>query len=198
MDDQQDLFVDPRVPEGFRYEPDVIDESEESRLLDQIRELPFAAFQFHGYEGRRRVVSYGWRYDFERRAVERSSEMPPFLVALRETAARFADRPADTFQQALVTEYAPGAPIGWHKDKPMFDDVVGISLLSACVFRLRRRAGTRWERYSFTAAPRSAYLLRGPARTEWEHSIPPVETLRYSVTFRNFRSDAIPNQSPAP
>ena len=191
MDDQQDLFErDARRPEGLRHRAEVIDRSQESELLDQVRELPFAAFQFHGYEGKRRVVSYGWRYDFEQRTVERSTEIPPFLLPLRGTAARFADRPEEDFQQALVTEYAPGAPIGWHKDKAVFDDVVGISLLSACVFRLRRKAGARWERWSFTAEPRSAYLLRGPSRTEWEHSIPPVETLRYSVTFRNFRADA--------
>ena len=188
MDEQQDLFAAaPGSPEGFRYRTEVIDAAEETRLLDHVRDLPFAAFQFHGYEGRRRVVSYGWRYDFERSRVERSGEMPDFLLALRETAARFAGLPAEEFQQALVTEYAPGAPIGWHKDKPVFADVVGISLLSACLFRLRRKAGARWERYSFRAEPRSAYLLRGPSRTEWEHSIPPVETLRYSVTFRNFR-----------
>ena len=193
MDEQQDLFGSgPRAPDGLRYRPEVIEESQESELLDHIRGLPFAAFHFQGYEGKRRVVSFGWRYDFERRTIERSRELPPFLAALRDTAGRFAGRPADDFQQALVTEYAPGAPIGWHKDKPVFDDVVGISLLSACVFRLRRPAGKGWDRYSFTAEPRSAYLLRGPARTEWEHSIPPVETLRYSVTFRNFRSDARP------
>jgi alkylated DNA repair dioxygenase AlkB len=193
MTGQQDLFArDSRPPEGFRYRPEVIDGAQESQLLDHVRELPFAAFQFHGYEGKRRVVSYGWRYDFEQRTVERSREIPPFLLPLRETAAQLADRTPEDFQQALVTEYAPGAPIGWHRDKPVFDDVVGISLLSACVFRLRRKTGDRWERWSFTVEPRSAYLLRGPSRTEWEHSIPPVETLRYSVTFRNFRSEARP------
>jgi alkylated DNA repair dioxygenase AlkB len=95
-----------------------------------------------------------------------------------------------TLQQALVTEYAPGAGIGWHRDKAMFGDVIGLSLLSPCIFRLRRRAGPRrWERASVTAEPRSAYLLRGASRTEWEHSIPPVAELRYSITFRNFRED---------
>jgi alkylated DNA repair dioxygenase AlkB len=88
-----------------------------------------------------------------------------------------------------VTEYSPGAPIGWHRDKAMFGDVVGISLLSSCLFRMRRKAGDKWERYSRTLDPRSAYLMRGPSRTEWEHSIPPVDALRYSITFRNFRED---------
>jgi alkylated DNA repair dioxygenase AlkB len=88
-------------------------------------------------------------------------------------------------QHVLVTEYSPGAAIGWHRDKAVFGDVIGISLLSPCVFRLRRKVGTTWERVSLTAEPRSAYLLRGPSRTEWEHSIPAVEALRYSITFRN-------------
>src|ERR1051326_5280025 len=112
--------------------------------------------------------------------------MPDFLRDLRETAARFAELPAARLQHVLVIEYGEGAGIGWHRDKPVFGDVVGLSLLSPCVFRLRRKVGPRrWERVSLTAQPRSAYVLRGPSRTEWEHSIPPVDALRYSVTFRN-------------
>ncbi len=91
---------------------------------------------------------------------------------------------------ALITEYGPGAAIGWHRDKGVFSDVIGVSLLSPCTFRLRRRVGSSWERYSLIAEPRSAYLLRGEARTAWEHSIPAVETLRYSVTFRSLRGRA--------
>jgi alkylated DNA repair dioxygenase AlkB len=91
-------------------------------------------------------------------------------------------------QQVLLTEYAPGAGIGWHKDKPMFGEVVGISLASPCLFRLRRRISTTWERTSLTVEPRSAYLLQGPSRAEWEHSIPALDRLRYSITFRNFKS----------
>ena len=87
----------------------------------------------------------------------------------------------------MVTEYEPGAPIGWHRDRPQFEDVIGISLASPCTFRFRRKKGAGWERASFIAEPRSAYLLRGPARTEWQHSIPPVEALRYSITFRTLR-----------
>src|SRR6185437_1327114 len=103
--------------------------------------------------------------------------------------AAFAGLASALLQHVLVTEYAPGAAIGWHKDKAVFGEVVGISLLSSCVFRLRRRAGRTWERASFTAEPRSAYLLEGPARTEWEHSIPAVDRLRYSITFRSLRQD---------
>ena len=114
--------------------------------------------------------------------------MPNFLLELRETAAAFADSPADSFRQALVTEYAPGAGIGWHRDKPMFGKVVAFSFLSACTLRFRRRDGSRWERRSQVLEPRSAYIMEGEARWDWEHSIPAGDALRYSVTFRDFVS----------
>jgi alkylated DNA repair dioxygenase AlkB len=111
--------------------------------------------------------------------------MPEFLIPLRARAEAFAGIALGGFQQVLVTEYAPGAGIGWHKDRSVFGDVAGISLLSPCTFRLRRRTGKGFERQNLIAGPRSAYLLRGSSRTEWEHSIPGVESLRYSVTFRS-------------
>src|SRR6201746_247240 len=111
--------------------------------------------------------------------------LPGFLLGLRTQAEIFAGIAAEDLQQVLVTEYSPGAAIGWHKDRSVFGDVVGISLLSPCSFRLRRRSGSRFERRTLIAEPRSIYLLRGPSRTEWEHSIPGVESLRYSLTFRN-------------
>ena len=186
MTDQLGLFGGPRLPEGFRYQPNLITPDEETLLLDHIRELPFKAFEFQGYPGKRRVVSYGWKYDFTERRLEPREDIPAFLAPLREKAARFAGIQPGDLQQALVTEYDVGAPIGWHKDKAVFGDVIGISLLSAVPFRLRRAVGDKWERVTITAEPRSVYLLRGPSRTEWEHSIPPVDQLRYSVTFRNF------------
>ena len=180
-----------RLPEGFRYEEDVLSPEEERALLDRFRELPFKEFEFHGYLGKRRTVSYGWHYDFEASALRKADDMPDFLRELRERAARFAELPPAELQHVLVIEYGEGAGIGWHRDKAMFGDVVGLSLLSPCLFRLRRKAGARWERVSLNAQPRSAYLLRGPSRTEWEHSIPPVDALRYSVTFRNLRDPAL-------
>jgi alkylated DNA repair dioxygenase AlkB len=138
------------------------------------------------------VVSFGWRYDFTERTLDRANDIPPFLLALREEAARFAALPPAELQQVLVTEYLAGAAIGWHRDKAVFGDVVGISLLAPCTFRLRRKVGEGWERVSLTAEPRSAYLLHGPSRTEWEHSIPPVDALRYSVTYRNLRQRSAP------
>jgi alkylated DNA repair dioxygenase AlkB len=178
------------LPEGFRYEPDVITENEERELLEQVRALPFREFEFQGYVGKRRVVSFGWQYDFNERTLREADDIPEFLLSLRDIAARFADMSPSQLQQVLVTEYDAGAGIGWHRDKAMFGEVIGISLVSACRFRLRRKVGTTWERAAIIAEPRSAYLLSGPSRTEWEHSIPEVNTLRYSVTFRNFRSAA--------
>jgi alkylated DNA repair dioxygenase AlkB len=178
-------------PEGFRYRHDLIDPAEERVLADRFRALPLKEFEFQGYLARRRVVYYGWQYSYDSRSLAPAGEIPEFLLPLRERAAAFAELPAAELEQALVAEYSPGTPIGWHRDKPMFGDVVGVSLLSACTFRFRRLTGGAWERFSLTAEPRSAYLLRGPARTEWEHSIPEVEELRYSVTFRTLRrSDA--------
>jgi alkylated DNA repair dioxygenase AlkB len=183
---QPDLFATaaPILPDGFRYQANVVPEAMQSDLIREIAGFPLKPFDFHGFEGKRRVVSYGWKYDFDTKRVQRIGDIPPFLIPVRTLIAAFADIESHQLQQALVTEYAPGAPIGWHKDKAVFGRVVGISLLSACTFRLRRRAGGKWERAIVTAEPGSAYLLSGPARNEWEHSIPPVEQLRYSITFR--------------
>ena len=178
---------DPSVPQGFRYQSNVIAPDEEEALLEKIRALPFENFLFHGYVGNRRVVSYGWRYDYTARTLNPADDIPPFLLAVRARAAQFAGIDPQRFQQALVTEYDVGAGIGWHRDKAEYGEIVGISLLSDCVFRLRRKAGEKWQRFSLTAEPRSAYLMSGPSRTEWEHSIPEVTALRYSITFRNLR-----------
>jgi alkylated DNA repair dioxygenase AlkB len=193
MESQLDIFGGVRraaeeLPEGFRYEPELIGPDDEDALLSRVSELPFRDFEFHGYTGKRRVVSFGWRYDFSDRRLSKEERIPGFLLPLRRAAAAFAGLEPEEFQHALVTEYGPGTGIGWHTDKAVFGETVGVSLLSSCVLRLRRKAGERrWERASVTAEPRSAYLLRGPARWEWEHSIPPVNALRYSVTFRNLR-----------
>jgi len=186
MAEQLGLFAsDQSLPEGFKYAADVLSRQEETDALERIKVLPFREFEFHGFTGKRRVVSFGWRYDFDERVLHKTSDIPDFLMTLRESAARFAGMEAEALQHALVTEYSAGAAIGWHRDKAEFGEVVGISLLASCVFRLRRKAGEKWERVSVIAAPRSMYLLSGPSRTEWEHSIPPVDSLRYSVTFRN-------------
>jgi alkylated DNA repair dioxygenase AlkB len=192
---QPDLFqASPALPEGFRYRPDFLTAAEEHDLVERFADLPFKDFEFRGYRGNRRVLSFGWQYDFNRMELLRTEDMPAFLLSLRERAARFAGLEASEFQHVLLTEYAAGAGIGWHRDKLMFAEVVGISLGSRCVFRFRRKAGSKWERASVVTEPRSAYLLQGPSRTEWEHSIPAVDSLRYSITFRNFKPSLQPER----
>jgi len=176
------------VPDGFRYQPEFLAPDEEQALVARVRDLPLREFDFHGYIGHRRVVSYGWRYDFGERRLRHADAIPDFLLALRELVAPFAGLDPDALEQVLVSEYAPGAGIGWHRDKPVFGEVVGVSLLAPCVFRFRRAVGQRWKRANVVAEPRSVYLLSGPARGAWEHSIPPVKAQRYSITFRTLRN----------
>ena len=188
-DDQSDLFgpageLAADAPAGFRYWPEVITPAEEAALVAALEAQPFAPFDFHGYLANRRVVSFGLRYDYGKRAVETAAPMPAFLLQLRAKVAALAGQAPEAFSQALVNEYRPGAGIGWHRDKPQFGLVAGVSLLSPCVLRLRRRVGAKWERASLPLAPRSAYLLSGAARRDWEHSISPGERLRYSITLR--------------
>jgi len=178
----------PNLPEGFFYRPELIGPADEQTLLMYMCELPFREFEFHGHTGKRRVVSFGWHYDFAGAKLQKADDIPEFLLALRPAAAAFADIEPEALQHVLVTEYGPGAGIGWHRDKGVFGQVVGISLLAPCVFRMRRAIGRKkWERVNVTAEPRSAYFLIGPARSEWEHSIPPVDAPRYSITFRSLR-----------
>ena len=186
MDKQGDLFLAAApLPSGFRYQSDFLEPHWERALLAHFTALPFKEFEFHGFQGKRRVVSFGWRYDFNGGGLQRTDDMPPFLLVVRDQAAAFAGIPAANLQQVLLTEYRPGAAIGWHKDRSVFGDVIGLSLLSACIFRLRRKMHAKWQRASLSIEPRSIYLLRGPSRSEWEHSIPAVAALRYSITFRS-------------
>jgi alkylated DNA repair dioxygenase AlkB len=191
--DQPALFdlppaVPADLPEGMVYRPDFVSASEERELARWLETLPFKPFLFQGFEGRRQVVSFGWQYDFSRSHLLKADDVPPELIPLRARAAALAGHAPQDLQQVLINKYEPGAPIGWHRDRPVFAEVVGVSLLAPCAFRMRRRLWDGgFERRTITLQPRSAYLLAGPARTVWEHSIPPASALRYSITFRNFR-----------
>jgi alkylated DNA repair dioxygenase AlkB len=173
--------------EGFRYQPDLLDHAAEQALLAHLGTLPFREFEFHGYTGKRRVVSFGWKYQYTGEKLVKADDIPEFLLPLRDQAASFAGLEPQAFEHALVTEYGPGAGIGWHRDKAVFGEVVGVSLLAPCILRFRRKAGEKWERVNVWAEPRSAYHLTGPARSEWQHSILRVDALRYSITFRTMR-----------
>src|SRR5690348_12967743 len=186
----------PLLPEGLEYRAELVSTDEEAELLEHFRELDFREYEFHGYLGKRRVVSFGLHYDDES-AVPTTEDIPGFLLPLRRKAADFAKLAPSELQQALVTEYTPGAAIGWHRDRPAYRDVIGVSFSSSCRFRLRRKRGGSWERASLIVEPRSVYLLRGPARTQWQHSIPPAERLRYSVTFRSMRGGPTKADQPA-
>lgn len=172
-------------PEGFVFHEDLISLAEQAALVYAIEGLPLREFEFHGHIGKRRTLSFGWHYSFADESLRRSDPIPDFLFGLRKRAAHFAGLEPNDIPHVLLTEYSPGTPIGWHRDKGVFEDVIGVSLLSACRFRLRKRTKNGWERFTQVLAPRSAYLLRGEVRTNWEHSIPPVEQLRYSITFRS-------------
>jgi alkylated DNA repair dioxygenase AlkB len=190
--EQSDMFgaaPQPGPPPGFRYAPDFVSESEQDALVAFLAALPLAPFEFRGFQGNRRVAAFGFRYDYGRRALEPASPLPAELLDLRNRAARWAGAEPSRFCQILVNEYRPGAPIGWHLDKPQFDQVLGVSLLAPANLRLRRSRGNGWERRSVPVAPRSLYLLSGEVRREWQHSIAPLTELRYSITLRSLTAE---------
>ncbi|MGX9145007.1 alpha-ketoglutarate-dependent dioxygenase AlkB [Mesorhizobium sp. 128a] len=185
---QGDLFgMASTLPEGFSYRSDLITPDEETALVGHLKGLSFKPFDFHGHLANRQVAGFGLRYDYDRREVVEAPPIPEFLLPLRDKVADFAGRAAPDFAQILINEYRPGAGIGWHRDKPHFELVAGVSLLAPCSFRLRRKAGVKWDRETIEVEPRSVYLMDGPARHEWEHSIPPVAGHRYSITLRTLK-----------
>jgi alkylated DNA repair dioxygenase AlkB len=183
---QPSLFPIWTLPEGLTYEADFLSVDEEANLLTFIWDLDFAPFDFHGYQARRRVVQYGWTYDFDIRQANVGRPLPDFLIPLRDRAAEFAGIAGRSLVQATVAEYSPGAPIGWHRDVPQFEIIVGVSLHGACRMRLKA-VRTEAKIISIDLEPRSVYVLSGEARWGYQHSIPPVNELRYSITFRTRR-----------
>ena len=178
------LFEAPLV-RGLRYEEEFIDEGEEERLMERLAAAALQPFRFHGWLGNRKTQSFGWRYDFEDATFAPSEPIPTWLLPLRDAAAGFAGLRSDDLVHVLLARYDPGAGIGWHRDRDVFDRVVGISLGSAAVLRFRRRRDDGFSRAKLHVAPHSAYLLSDEARWEWEHSIAPGTQLRFSVTFRS-------------
>jgi len=177
------LFETPLIA-GLRYQEGVISTSDERALLDRLGSLELAPFRFHGWLGNRKTQSFGWRYDFDDASFTPAEPIPEWLQAIRERAATFAGLRPDDFVHVLLARYDPGAGIGWHRDRDVFEKVVGISLHTPGTLRFRQRTGTGFKRASLEVAPRSAYLLSGEARHDWEHSISPGQSLRFSITFR--------------
>jgi alkylated DNA repair dioxygenase AlkB len=178
-----DLFDAPLI-DGLTYRDDLITEAEEGRLLEQLKALDLAPFRFQGWLGNRKTKSFGWRYDFDDASFSRTEPIPNWLEPVRAEAAAFAHVAPGDFAHVLLARYDPGAGIGWHKDRDVFDQVVGISLATPATLRFRQRVGTGFRRVNLEVEPRSAYLLSGEARWEWEHRIVPGDQLRFSVTFR--------------
>jgi alkylated DNA repair dioxygenase AlkB len=178
-----DLFGEPLIA-GLDHRPDFISPDEAGALVDHLSREELSPFRFHGWTGKRLTRTYGWRYDFDDASFAPAEPIPEWLHPVRAKAATLARVDPDEFVHVLLVRYDPGAGIGWHRDRSVFDKVVGISLGTAAVLRFRRRRAGGFERAQLEVQPRSAYLLSGPARHEWEHSIAPGETLRFSITFR--------------
>ncbi|MBS0377796.1 MAG: alpha-ketoglutarate-dependent dioxygenase AlkB [Proteobacteria bacterium] len=181
-----DLFTSQSLPQGFTYCPGFLGAAEEGALLDELRALPFAAAPYREWQARRRIVSYGGRYDFSARQMQPAPPVPPFLFALRDRLAEWAQVDSAGITHVLINEYSPGTPLGWHRDAPPFATVAGVSLAGHARLRFRPwppRAPARTA-VALELEPRSAYLMRGAARWDWQHAVSPTRELRYSITFR--------------
>jgi alkylated DNA repair protein (DNA oxidative demethylase) len=177
------LFDAPLVP-GLAYREELIGRDEERQLIREIEAVDLSPFKFQGWEGKRLTHTFGWRYDFDDRSFAPADPLPDWLLPLRDKAAAFGAIAPSDFAHALITRYDPGAGIGWHRDRPQFATVVGISLAGPASLRFRRRTDNGFQRASLELTPRSAYLLSGEVREQWEHGIAAHEALRYSITFR--------------
>jgi len=181
---KSDLFGRVLLP-GLEAAEAFVTEAEEAALIAHIEIAGLKAFKFQQWEGKRLTRSFGWSYDFQTGAFARAAPIPDWLAPLAARAERFADLPPGALAQALLISYGPGAGIGWHKDRPVFEHVVGISLGGEAAMRFRRRRHDKFDRFALRLGPRSIYRLAGEARHAWEHSIAPIETARWSITFRS-------------
>lgn len=189
---QVEIFP-PALPRGLLYRENFISEDEERQLLSEVRGLPLREAQYQQFTAKRRTVNYGFSYDFTHLQARPAPPIPEFLGWLRERSAEWAGVQAEDFVQALVAEYQPGTPLGWHRDVPDFELVVGISLAGAARLRFRPypwKPEKKSQVFALELAPRSAYILRDEARWGWQHHVPPTKVLRYSITFRTARNAA--------
>ncbi len=179
-----DLFDLPLIP-GLRSVASFVDADEERALIGRIDSLALAPFRFQRWLGKRLTHSFGIHYDFDRAALARTDPLPPWLATVRDRAEAALGLVPGTLEQALLIRYDSGAGIGWHRDRPYFDQVVGVSLGAPAAMRFRRRAGERFERRTAPLPPRGLYHLDGEARRDWEHSIAAMAETRWSITLRS-------------
>ena len=182
--------LEPQLPEGFRYIPGVLTEQEEEELYAEILKTEVHAFNFQDYTAKRKVASFGHDWSFEKKQLSKGKDIPESFVPLIEKVSGFLSITPNAFAELLVTEYPVGSVINWHRDAPPFDLIAGISLRSDCTFRLRPQDKSKQNRKSIISFPvkrRSLYVMEGPARTEWQHSISPVKEVRYSITLRTLK-----------
>ena len=185
--------IEPELPQSFVYKPEIISHSEEQLLVRAIEQLDFTAVKMRDVVAKRRVAHFGRSYEYETAALGSAPPVPEFLLPLRQRVAEFAERDPEEFAEVLVTDYPPGAPIGWHRDAPAFDMIVGVSLLSECTMKFRpwpveKLPSKRTKPLNQILEPRSAYILSGPSRNRWQHHIPAGKERRLSITFRTLRS----------
>ena len=188
--------VAAKVPDGFIYHRNFISEAEESELIREIQSLHLKSFKYYQFTGKRRIASFGWQYEFGKSEITTAPDMPAFLLPLRTRAGKLFDIDPNSFSQSSIIEYSTGSPIGWHRDIAHFGVVVGISLGAACRMRFRKyhriraQNSKRDEILSIELQPRSIYLMSGASREIWQHSIPPVKALRYSIMMRTLRAQS--------
>jgi alkylated DNA repair dioxygenase AlkB len=176
------------MPDGLRYEPDFITPEEEAALLAQIGRLPFEEAKYKAYTARRRIAVFGSAYDFETYQLGPAPPLPDFLDFLKNRISNLVGVPAEAFPHCLINEYRPGTPLGWHRDVPEFELVVGVSLGGRGRMRFRPYPPRKGARvFVLDLEPRSVYVLRDEIRWRWQHSVAPTPELRYSVTFRTRR-----------
>jgi alkylated DNA repair dioxygenase AlkB len=190
LSDQRNLFplTGEAFARGYAYQPEFLSAADEEALIGEIERLPLAQAEYKGFLANRRIVSYGGRYDFTAQRLQPGEPIPSFLHPLRAKAAAWLGCSADDLTHALVAQYPPGSQLGWHRDVPDFERVVGISLGTPCRMRFRHYPPRfREKSIALDVAPRSIYRLQDEARWDWQHSVPPVPALRYSVTFRTLR-----------
>ena len=176
------------VQPGLAFAADILSANEEQALIGHIDNVSLEPFRFQGWTGKRLTASFGWRYDFDDARFAETEPLPEWLLPVRGRAATFAGLSPDALAHALLIRYDPGAGIGWHRDRPVFEHVVGVSLGADAVMRLRRRVDGRFERRQLPLPARSAYHLTGESRWDWEHSIAPMDRTRWSITFRSLRA----------